>query len=209
MPELPDGTEHPGSGGAHREFRTYGYNTKGQKNNPPIKKAGHQVDSNFSPWQLSGDHSDDEGSTTDDSDGNADGVDVDDPLSRTGSQLSKGRAPATSPLHPGRPSGSKSKGKKESEDTPDPKGKGPVKFSNPPGPKRGHPSSVLPGSSPQKREVDKREKERLAAEEEKRKDEKEKKWLERQHKKRLERQHKKDAKIAKERQLHLRVDPEL
>jgi hypothetical protein len=71
---------------------------------------------------------------------------------------SSGRAPATKPLHPGRTS---SKGKKRalpSDNVDAVRKRGSVKFSNPPGPKRGHPSSLLPGSSPAKKQADAREK---------------------------------------------------
>ncbi|KAJ7736532.1 hypothetical protein DFH07DRAFT_779606 [Mycena maculata] len=142
---------------------------EGQKNNPVKAETGRQlqrhsdrtvtadlerfltqVESKVNPWESDShsNHSDDP--TSEDTDGNAEPLGVDDPLNRTSSQLSKGRAPATSPLHPGCTS---SRHKKHgASPAPPPNRKGPVKISNPPGPKRGHPNSLLPASSsPQKR----------------------------------------------------------
>ncbi|KAJ7814797.1 hypothetical protein B0H13DRAFT_1924604 [Mycena leptocephala] len=159
--------------------------SRGQQNNPVKITTGRQpqrrkdrsvakdldrfveqVDKNFDPWDSDPKAHNSDSDTSDDTDHNADGLDIDDPLTRTGSQLtSSGRAPATKPLHPGRTS---SKGKKRAlpSDNVDvvQKRRGPIKFSNPPGPKRGHPSSLLPGSSPAKKEADAREKKRSTAE---------------------------------------------
>ncbi|KAJ7839627.1 hypothetical protein B0H13DRAFT_2366742 [Mycena leptocephala] len=159
--------------------------SRGQQNNPVKITTGRQpqrrkdrsvakdldrfveqVDKNFDPWDSDPKAHNSDSDTSDDTDHNADGLDIDDLLTRTGSQLtSSGRAPATKPLHPGRTS---SKGKKRAlpSDNVDvvQKRRGPIKFSNPPGPKRGHPSSLLPGSSPAKKEADAREKKRSTAE---------------------------------------------
>ncbi|KAJ7035325.1 hypothetical protein C8F04DRAFT_955248 [Mycena alexandri] len=121
-----------------------------EKNNPEKKELGrraqrrsdrtvgvdlerhlNQVEKNIDPWKSDDGHSD--GSTSDDTDGNAEA--------------------ATTPLHPGRTSG-KSKGKKPAKPENEPKRNGPIKFSNPPGPKPGHHSSLLPGTSPAKKVVD-------------------------------------------------------
>ncbi|KAJ7121119.1 hypothetical protein C8R44DRAFT_705872, partial [Mycena epipterygia] len=159
---------------------------QGQKNNPQKKQTGRQpqrrsdrtveadlerfleqVKSKINPWKPNSSPSGSDNNTSEDTDGNSDGVDIDDPLKRTASQLSAGRAPGTKALHPARTSGKAKNDKARdsdsaSEDASKPKRV--VKFSQPPGPKRGHPDSLLPGSSPAKKEADEKEKKRLAEE---------------------------------------------
>ncbi|KAJ7908638.1 hypothetical protein B0H13DRAFT_1878422 [Mycena leptocephala] len=77
---------------------------------------------------------------------------------------SSGRAPATKPLIQAYIQQSKKRALPSDNVDVVQKRRGPIKFSNPPGPKRGHPSSLLPGSSPVKKEADAREKKRSTAE---------------------------------------------
>ncbi|KAJ6602960.1 hypothetical protein B0H10DRAFT_1958029 [Mycena sp. CBHHK59/15] len=195
------------------------YNARGQKNNPAKKKPGRQpqrrsdrtfaadldrfldqVKNKINPWESDSDSHGSNSTTSEETDGNADALGIDDPLNRTGSQFSKGRAPATGPLHPGCTLG---KGKK-SDISPDDTANlnGPVKFSNLPGAKRGHPSSLLPGSSPLKKEADEKEKKVHAvrlAEEHKRKREEEEE--EKREEKREKRRRKEEKKLEKLRQV--------
>ncbi|KAJ7108450.1 hypothetical protein C8R43DRAFT_1139990 [Mycena crocata] len=157
-----------------------------------------RVENNVNPWKSDSDSDVDTGEDTDD---NADPLTIDDPLNRIGSQVSRGRPAATSPLHPGRKSSKGGKGKKSNpSDDEDSKRSGPIKFSNAPGPKAGHPNSLLPGQSPQKKAADKEEKERLAEERRQRKEaEKALKAAEREDKKRR----REEKKIGKNRERNL------
>ncbi|KAJ7017815.1 hypothetical protein C8F04DRAFT_1199884 [Mycena alexandri] len=121
-----------------------------------------QINKDHNPWHSNDNQPNSSDSTSEDTDGNAEPLGVDDPLTRKATQLSQGRSPATTPLHPGRTSG-KHKGKKATNPgKPEaPKHSGPVKFSNPPGPKPGHHNSLLPGTSPAKKTSDEVEKQRL------------------------------------------------
>ncbi|KAJ6561348.1 hypothetical protein B0H10DRAFT_1966545 [Mycena sp. CBHHK59/15] len=200
--------------------KTRGKAARGQKNNPAKKKPGRQpqrrsdrtvtadldrfldqVKNKINPWESDSDSHGSNSTTSEETDGNADALGIDDPLNRTGSQLSKGRAPATGPLHPGRTSG---KGKK-SDISPDDTANlnGPVKFSNPPGAKRGHPSSLLPGSSPLKKEADEKEKKvhavRLAEEHKRKQEEEEEKKREEKRDKRRRKEEKKLEKLRQKR----------
>ncbi|KAJ7128527.1 hypothetical protein C8R44DRAFT_850941 [Mycena epipterygia] len=196
---------------------------KGQKNNPVKEKKSarqykrrsdrtvtadrdrffDQVKNKVNQWQSDEDSHDGKSDTSVESDDNANGLGIDDPLERKGSQLTKGRPPATSALHAGR-TAAKGKGKAkkadtQSDDTPAAGHSGAVRFSNPPGPKRGHVNSVLTGSSPAKKEFDEREKKRQA-------DERAKRDEERREKKAKQQRLKKEAKEAKaerRRQKHL------
>nr|GAT45086.1 predicted protein [Mycena chlorophos] len=98
--------------------------------NKDVDRFLDQMDTSSVMWEQP---AADEGKSGSDneSDGNEAGVEVDDPLVR-GSQVSPGRPAAVKPLHPGR--------------TPSKQTKKPLKFSQPPGRKRGHPNSLLPGS---------------------------------------------------------------
>ncbi|KAJ7151315.1 hypothetical protein C8R43DRAFT_1127599 [Mycena crocata] len=150
-----------------------------------LERFLQQIENNVSPWKSDSDSSSPHSSDSEDTDGNVEGVGIDDPLDRTGSQLSRGRERAASPLHPGRtpPGSGKAKGKKNA-DLDGVSTKGVVKFSNPPGPKRGHHNSLLTGSSPAKRGITdeqdekerelKKEEERKAAEKEARREERRK-----------------------------------
>ncbi|KAJ7251736.1 hypothetical protein C8J57DRAFT_1021725, partial [Mycena rebaudengoi] len=114
--------------------RKRGPNADGAHDNPPRQKTGrqqqrcadrsvtHDVDRFLEQVRKANSDSD----SAERSDGNDASLGVDDPLERKGTQLSRGRMPATTALHPGRTAG---------------------EFSNPPGPKRGPANSLLPGSS--------------------------------------------------------------
>ncbi|KAJ7184715.1 hypothetical protein C8R46DRAFT_1186057 [Mycena filopes] len=164
---------------AYNELETIrkirGKAANGEKNNPEKdsvdmgrraqRRSDRAVEEQINPWDSDDGRGNSAGSKSDDSDGNAEGLGVDDPLTRTASQLSKGRSPATTPLHPSRTAKPrKSKGKQLETPVDDSKHNGPVRFSNPTGPKTGLPSSLLPGASPAKKAADEEKKRLLAAE---------------------------------------------
>ncbi|KAJ6503096.1 hypothetical protein DFH09DRAFT_1102176 [Mycena vulgaris] len=95
-----------------------------------------QVEKGVDPWGADSGGSDAALNTSEESDGNEDAMGVDDPLKRI--QVSSGRRPETTPLHPGRTASSRKSEKSRR--------KGALKFSRPPGPKRAHKNSLLTGS---------------------------------------------------------------
>ncbi|KAJ7627540.1 hypothetical protein DFH06DRAFT_729396 [Mycena polygramma] len=188
-----------GSVDAFNELETIrqvrGKASRGQQNNPTKEKPGRQqqrrkdrsvvmdrdrffdqVDNNVNPWVSDSESHKSDSDSSAGTEGNEDGV-VEDPLNRIGTvnRVGSGRPAATEPLHPGRTSG-KNKGKQRQRSPSPDAASGPVKFSNPPGPKRGHPNSLLPGTSPAKKEADEKEKKRKADElKQQREEEKERK----------------------------------